>query len=441
MNALVSGQTVREQAQRLDDEQQALLHDLREQVLARVNPGALGGLDAAQLGTMIENLIGQIADERLVPINRIDQVQLSIAIVDDILGLGPLEPLVRDPTVSDILINGYDSVYVERAGKLERTDVRFRDAAHVLFIAQRIAADVGRRVDESSPMLDARLKDGSRVNVLLQPLAVHGPYISIRKFSRDLADMDTLRTNGSISAGMVDGLAAIAAARLNVVISGGTGAGKTTLLNAMSYSISDKERVATIEDVAEIQFNQHHVLTMETRPANIEGKGEILARDLVRNALRMRPDRIIVGEVRGAEVFDMMQAMNTGHNGSMTTIHANTAFDAIHRIESMMQMAETNLPLRVIRSQIFSAVDVIVQVERMRDGVRRVTGIYQMDRFENEDIHISPLWEFRFSGLGGDGRVLGSFRSSGNEPRFMHRLEYAGLAEKYMAAQAMDGAE
>lgn len=419
------------------DEEQ-MLHDLREHVLARIDPGSLEGLDGEQLALMIERLIADIANERQVPINRIDQVKLALAIVDDIRGLGPLEPLVRDHTVSDILINGYDSVYVERRGKLERTEVRFRDAAHVLFIAQRIAADVGRRVDESSPMLDARLRDGSRVNVLLQPLAVRGPYISIRKFSRDLADMDTLYANGSISRGMMDGLSVIAASRLNVIISGGTGAGKTTLLNAMSCSISPDERVATIEDVAEIQFRQAHVLTMETRPANIEGKGEVMARDLVRNALRMRPDRIIVGEVRGAEVFDMMQAMNTGHNGSMTTIHANTAFDAIHRVESMMQMAETNLPLRVVRSQIFSAVDVIVQVERMRDGIRRVTGVFQTDSFENEDIHISPLWEFHFTGLGANGRVEGEYRSTGIIPRFQHRLEYAGLADRFAAAQALD---
>lgn len=413
-------------------------HRLREQVLALVNPRSIDGQDATALGIFIENLIGRVANDTNTPINRFDQVQLAVSIVNDIMGLGPIEALVKDPTISDILINGYDQIYIERAGKLEMTDVHFRDAAHLLFVAQRIAADVGRRVDESSPMLDARLSDGSRVNILLQPLAVTGPYISIRKFSRDLADMDSLHSNGSVSKAMMTGLSIIAASRLNVIISGGTGAGKTTLLNAMSYSISADERVATIEDVAEIQFNQPHVLTMETRPPNIEGKGEIVARDLVRNALRMRPDRIIVGEVRGSEAFDMMQAMNTGHNGSMTTVHANTAFDALHRIESMLQMAEVNLPLRVVRSQIFSAVDVVVQLERMRDGVRRVTGIFQIDSFENDEIAIKPLWQYRFRGIAEDGQLIGDFVSDTSFPRFMHRLEYYGLAERFMEALAQD---
>ena len=421
--------------------QQKLLHDLREQVLSRLNPTTLDDLDSSQLGMLIEDMIARIADERLIPINRFDQVNLALSIVDDIRGLGPLEALIKDPTISDILINGYDNVFVEQKGKLQRTSVRFRDAAHVLFIAQRIASEVGRRVDESSPMLDARLKDGSRVNVLLQPLAVNGPYISIRKFSRDLADMETLHRNGTISRAMIDGLGILAACRLNVIISGGTGAGKTTLLNAMSYSISPGERVATIEDVAEIQFNHPHVLTMETRPPNIEGKGEIVARDLVRNALRMRPDRIIVGEVRGGEAFDMMQAMNTGHNGSMTTIHANTASDAMHRIESMMQMAETSLPLNVIRSQIFSAIDVVLHLERMRDGVRRVTAVYEMDSLEDGEIRVAPLWEFRFTGLGEHGEVRGEYRSTNRAPRFLERLEYFGMDQRFMEALRADSGD
>lgn len=421
-----------------DSSDQRVLNDLREQVLARVDPTSIGGLDASQLSLLIEDLIARIADERLIPLNRFDQVTLAMAVVDDILGLGPLEPLVSDPTVSDILINGPDSVFVEKEGRLVPSDVRFRDEAHVLFIAQRIAADVGRRVDESSPMLDARLKDGSRVNVLLRPLAVKGPYISIRKFSRSLADLHTLNRNGTLSEAMIEGLSMIAASRLNVIISGGTGAGKTTMLNAMSYSIDPTERVATIEDVAEIQFNQPHVLTMETRPPNIEGKGEILARDLVRNALRMRPDRIIVGEVRGGEAFDMMQAMNTGHNGSMTTIHANSAYDAVHRVESMMQMAETNLPLSVIRSQIFSAIDVVVHLERMRDGVRRVTAINQIDSFEDGEIKMLPLWEFDFTGISDRGEILGEYRSKLERPRFMHRLDHYGFGERFLEALRSD---
>ena len=417
-----------------------MLSTLREQVLARIDPTTLDGLDSTQLGMLIEDLVARIADERQIPLNRFEQVNLASAIADDILGLGPLEPLVADPTISDILINGPDSVFIEKGGRLVPSDVRFRDEAHVLFIAQRIAADVGRRVDESSPMLDARLKDGSRVNVLLPPLAVNGPYISIRKFSRTLADLETLHRNGTISEAMIEGLSLIAASRLNVIISGGTGAGKTTLLNAMSYSIDPGERVATIEDVAEIQFNQPHVLTMETRPPNIEGKGEVLARDLVRNALRMRPDRIIVGEVRGGEAFDMMQAMNTGHNGSMTTIHSNSAFDAVHRIESMMQMAETNLPLSVIRSQIYSAIDVVIHIERMRDGVRRVTAINQIDALKDGEIIMVPLWEFQFTGISDKGAILGDFRSLQARPGFMHRLEYFDLGQRFLDALKADSA-
>ena len=422
----------------VSDSARPILHKLREQVLELINPRSIDGQDATGLALFIENLISRIANDTNTPINRFDQVQLAVSIVNDIIGLGPIQALVNDPTISDILINGYDQIYIERSGKLEITDVRFRDSAHLLFVAQRIAADVGRRVDESSPMLDARLSDGSRVNILLQPLAVNGPYVSIRKFSRDLADMDTLHASGSLSAAMMTGLSIIAASRLNVIISGGTGAGKTTLLNAMSFSISPDERVATIEDVAEIQFNQPHILTMETRPVNIEGKGEIVARDLVRNALRMRPDRIIVGEVRGAEAFDMMQAMNTGHNGSMTTVHANTAFDALHRIESMLQMAEVSLPLHVIRSQIFSAVDVVIQLERMRDGVRRVTGIFQIDSFHDGEISIKPLWQYHFKGLADDGKIIGDFVSETNAPRFMHRLKYYSLADEFMEALVED---
>ena len=423
----------------VSDSARPILHKLREQVLELINPRSIDGQDATGLALFIENLISRIANDTNTPINRFDQVQLAVSIVNDIIGLGPIQALVNDPTISDILINGYDQIYIERSGKLEITDVRFRDSAHLLFVAQRIAADVGRRVDESSPMLDARLSDGSRVNILLQPLAVNGPYVSIRKFSRDLADMDTLHASGSLSAAMMTGLSIIAASRLNVIISGGTGAGKTTLLNAMSFSISPDERVATIEDVAEIQFNQPHILTMETRPVNIEGKGEIVARDLVRNALRMRPDRIIVGEVRGAEAFDMMQAMNTGHNGSMTTVHANTAFDALHRIESMLQMAEVSLPLHVIRSQIFSAVDVVIQLERMRDGVRRVTGIFQIDSFHDGEISIKPLWQYHFKGVADDGKIIGDFVSETDVPRFMHRLKYYNLADEFMEALVEDG--
>lgn len=417
------------------------LAEIRSLVVGRLDSSAITRMEPEELAQTIDRMVAAIADERRMPLNKAEQSRITMAIVDDIVGLGPLEPLVRDPTVNDILINGPDQVYLERYGKLELSSVRFRNAEHLLHIAQRIAATVGRRVDESSPMLDARLRDGSRVNILLPPLALRGPYVSIRKFMRDIAALPTLVEKGAMTRAMAEGLRVASAARLNIVISGGTGAGKTTLLNAMSQWISPGERVITIEDVAELQLRQPHVLSMETRQANIEGKGEVLARDLVRNALRMRPDRIIVGEVRGGEAFDMMQAMNTGHNGSMTTVHANTPGDAIHRIENMVLMAETSLPVRAIRSQIASAVDLIVQVERMRDGVRRVTGIHQTEGLVGDEIRTSPLWEFVYTGERSDGIIRSSFRSCAERPFFAERLQYFKLIEPFLEALREDAGE
>ena len=379
--------------------------DIRAELLSRIEPSTVTHLPEEELVRRIERLLSAIANERQLALNRQDQALMTQAVVDDITGLGPLEFLLRDNSINDIMVNGPDEVYVERLGILERTNIRFRDKQHTLFIAQRIASTIGRRIDESNPMLDARLLDGSRVNIILPPLAVNGPYFSIRKFYRDVAELPVLVRNGAMSPNMAKLLNIAAKCRLNIIISGGTGAGKTTLLNAMSQSIGDGERVVTIEDVAELQLKKSHVLPLETRQANIEGRGEIGARDLVKNALRMRPDRIIIGEVRGAEAFDMMQAMNTGHNGSMTTIHANTTEDAIRRIENMVQMAETALPVSAIRSQINSAVDLIVQVERMRDGVRRITNIAYLKGIQDGEIIVESLSKFRYFGEK-DGKII-----------------------------------
>lgn len=411
--------------------------DIRAELLSRIEPSTVAHLPEEELVRRIERLLSAIANEQQLALNRQDQALMTQAVVDDITGLGPLEFLLRDNSINDIMVNGPDEVYVERLGILERTNIRFRDKQHTLFIAQRIASTIGRRIDESNPMLDARLLDGSRVNIILPPLAVNGPYFSIRKFYRDVAELPALVRNGAMSPNMAELLNIAAKCRLNIIISGGTGAGKTTLLNAMSQSIGDGERVVTIEDVAELQLKKSHVLPLETRQANIEGRGEIGARDLVKNALRMRPDRIIIGEVRGAEAFDMMQAMNTGHNGSMTTIHANTTEDAIRRIENMVQMAETALPVSAIRSQINSAVDMIVQVERMRDGIRRITNIAYLKGIENGEIIVESLSKFKYLGEK-DGKIISQFVSNTSRPPFFDRLSFFGEGEAFLEALSAD---
>jgi pilus assembly protein CpaF len=411
--------------------------DIRAELLSRIEPSTVAHLPEEELVRRIERHLSAIANEQQLALNRQDQALMTQAVVDDITGLGPLEFLLRDNSINDIMVNGPDEVYVERLGILERTNIRFRDKQHTLFIAQRIASTIGRRIDESNPMLDARLLDGSRVNIILPPLAVNGPYFSIRKFYRDVAELPALVRNGAMSPNMAELLNIAAKCRLNIIISGGTGAGKTTLLNAMSQSIGDGERVVTIEDVAELQLKKSHVLPLETRQANIEGRGEIGARDLVKNALRMRPDRIIIGEVRGAEAFDMMQAMNTGHNGSMTTIHANTTEDAIRRIENMVQMAETALPVSAIRSQINSAVDMIVQVERMRDGIRRITNIAYLKGIENGEIIVESLSKFKYLGEK-DGKIISQFVSNTSRPPFFDRLSFFGEGEAFLEALSAD---
>ena len=406
---------------------------IRDLVLLRIEPAAAIRMPRAELIHRIDGLVSAIADERRALLNRAEQRALTAEIVDDMIGLGPLEPLLKDDSVADVLVNGPEKIYVERKGKLELTPLRFRNDGHVLHVAQRIASSVGRRVDESSPMLDARLLDGSRVNIIIPPLSLRGPCISIRKFAKGVMDFARLADFGSLSPQMGRALEIAARCRLNIIVSGGTGSGKTTLLNALSRVIDPGERIITIEDAAELQLQQPHVLPLETRPANIEGNGEIVQRDLVRNALRMRPDRVIMGEVRGAEAFDMMQAMNTGHAGSMSTIHANSTRDAVARIENMIMMANTNLPIPAIRAQMASAVDLIIQVERMRDGVRRVVEVAEVCGMEGDVIALGVLFSFRYQGETADGRVRGVFEAHRGQPRFLSRLEYYGYAKPFLA--------
>jgi len=407
---------------------------LRVACLERLDPSVVADMGPERLQAEVERLIAEIADEKRIQLNSREQRQLAADLVDDMVGLGPLEPLLEDDTITDIMVNGPDRVFVEKRGKLVLSPARFRDKEHVGTIAQRIAAAVGRRVDESSPMVDARLADGSRVNIIFPPLALNGACISIRKFARRGITLDTLVTNGSASAQMVKVLEIAAAARLNVIIAGGTGAGKTTLMNAMSQMIDPTERIITVEDAAELQLQQPHVVSLETRPPNLEGRGEVTMRDLVRNALRMRPDRLIIGEVRGAEAFDMLQAMNTGHDGSMSTIHANTTRDAITRIENMVQMGQPNLPLIAIRTQITSAVHLILQLERMRDGVRRISQVTEVVGLETGIVVMNDIFQFEYEGENSDGTLRGHYKVSRIRPSFMPRLQYFNLERLWNTA-------
>ncbi|HWK95898.1 MAG TPA: CpaF family protein [Pseudolabrys sp.] len=407
---------------------------IRDQVFNRIDPAVAVRLTKNELTLRVDDLVASIANEQRLLLNQSEQRNLATSIVDEMVGLGALEPLLRDDTITDILVNGPRMTYVERRGKLDLTALQFRNDAHVLHVAQRIASSVGRRVDESSPMLDARLADGSRVNVIIPPLSLRGPCISIRKFSRTMMDIDKFIQLGTLSADLAHALEIAARCRLNILISGGTGSGKTTLMNALSRMIDQSERILTIEDAAELQLQQPHVIQLETRPPNIEGRGQITQRDLVRNALRMRPDRIIVGEVRGPEAFDMMQAMNTGHNGSMSTVHANSARDALARVENMILMANVNLPNRAIRAQIASAIDLVVHTERMRDGVRRVTEVVQITGMEEDIISVGNLFVFKYLGENVDGTLRGVFEGTRVRPRFLPRLDYYGLGPGFMDA-------
>src|SRR5881396_2339948 len=365
-------------------------------------------------------------ETQTTPLSLFERECLVTDVLNELLGLGPLEALLRDPDVSDILVNRFDQVYVERHGRLEPTSVTFKDDAHLLQIIERIVSGVGRRIDESSPMVDARLSDGSRVNAIIPPLALDGPVLSIRRFPVDRLDAHDLLTRHTLTQPMLDFLQAAIACRLNVVVSGGTGAGKTTLLNVLSSFISERERIVTIEDAAELELRQRHVVRLETRPPNIEGKGGVRQRQLVMNALRMRPDRIILGEVRGDETLDMLQAMNTGHDGSLTTIHANTPRDALYRLDTMVAMANLNIPERAVRQQVASAINLIIQVSRLADGTRKVTQISEITGMEGDVISMQDIFVFERDGVRADGKVVGRFKASGVRPKCSERLAAAG---------------
>lgn len=375
----------------------------------------------------ISDLVYATFQDENVPLNLESRKKVAQDVIDEILGLGPLEVLLRDPTVCDIMVNGAQCVYVERSGRLQRAAITFDDNAHLMRIVDRIVSRVGRRIDESVPMVDARLEDGSRVNVIIPPLALDGPVVSIRRFPADPLKLSDLCRFGAVSPAMADFLSAAVEAGKNILISGGTGSGKTTTLNALSAFIPDTERIVTIEDAAELQLQQSHVVRLETRPPNIEGKGEYSARDLVKNALRMRPDRIVVGEVRGQEALDMLQAMNTGHDGSLTTVHANTARDALARIENMVAMAGYDLPAKAVRAQIASAIHIVIQVQRLEDGSRRMTSISEVVGMEGDVITMADLFQFRREGVTAEGRIVGGFQASGVVPTFLDELRRKGI--------------
>ena len=403
-------------------------------VMERIDVTAASHMDHDMLVDELQEVVAEIRDELDLQLNSTEFNQVLTALVDDMIGFGPLESLLADAAVADIMVNGPKQVYVERGGKLQLTDVAFQDDAHVLNVATRIVSRIGRRVDESNPICDARLPDGSRVNIVGPPLAIDGPSMSIRKFSRSAITLADRAERGNVSREMATVLQVAARARLNILISGGTGSGKTTLLNALSQMIDHGERIVTIEDAAELQLQQPHVVRLETRPANIEGAGEVTIRSLVKNALRMRPDRIIVGEVRGEEALDMLQAMNTGHDGSMATIHANKPRDALTRLENMIGMAGINLPSKAMRTQIASAIDLIVQTSRMRDGVRRVTSITEVIGMEGDVITTQELFSFVFEGEDAHGTLKNNFRSHGVRPFFTDRAEYFGLGDVLLGA-------
>ena len=407
---------------------------LRERVMDQIDPSAAATVSRDVLRRQIEEIIHGIANQERLELSGREQIQLADEIADDMTGYGPLRPLLLDETINDIMINGPANIYVERSGKLERVAVRFRDNDHIASVAQKIAAQVGRRVDESSPMVDCRLPDGSRVNIILPPLAIHSPCISIRKFPNRRLSIAGLIENGSMSAGIGQLLEIASRCRLNVLVSGGTGSGKTTLLNAMSQFIDHSERIVTIEDAAELQLQQPHVISLETRPPSLEGTGQVTQRDLLWNALRMRPDRIVVGEVRSVEAFDMLQAMNTGHDGSISTVHANSTRDALTRIENMVQMGQVNLPSRAIRAQIVAALDIIVQVERMRDGQRRIVQVSEVIGLEGDVITTNDIAVFEYKEEDVHGRISGTYKSTNAVPKFKSRLVYYGLERAWAEA-------
>ena len=400
---------------------------VHRELLDEINLAQLEKLSRSQVEAEAGDLIADIIKRHQMALNAGERRAMVSDVLDELLGLGPLEPLLQDETITDILVNGHDVVFVERKGLLERVDTRFKDEKHLFRIIQKIASAVGRRIDESSPFVDARLADGSRVNAVVPPLAIDGSLLSIRKFARIPIDMAKLVALGSIPAAVAEVLEGVVRARRNILISGGTGSGKTTLLNAVSSFIDERERIVTIEDSAELQLQQEHVARLETRPANIEGRGEISQRDLVKNALRMRPDRIIVGEVRAGEAFDMLQAMNTGHDGSMTTVHANSARDALSRIEQMIGMSGIDMPPRAARAQIASAINVVIQIGRMSDGRRRLISLSEITGMEGEVVTMQDIFRFRMTGRDADNKVLGQFEATGIRPKFLDILAAHGI--------------
>jgi len=401
--------------------------NVHRKLLNRLNLEALASVDRQRAETEIRTLVFELMSEEATPVSMAEREQILGDILDEVFGLGPLEPLLRDPNVNDILVNTYKQVYVERGGHLQKVATSFQDDRHLLRVIDRIVSAVGRRVDDSSPMVDARLADGSRVNAIIPPLAVDGPLLSIRRFPKERLKGEDLVHYRAMTRPMLDFLGHCVRARLNALISGGTGAGKTTLLNVMSSYISEHERIATIEDAAELQLHQEHVVRLETRPPNVEGKGAVKQRQLVINALRMRPDRIVVGEVRGEEALDMLQAMNTGHDGSLTTIHANTPRDALARVETMIAMGNVNLPEKAIRQQISSAIQIVVQQTRLADGSRKVTSISEITGMEGDVITMQEIFMFEKLGMTQDGKVIGRFKATGVRPKVAERLKQAGI--------------
>ena len=406
---------------------QELKSTIHRRLIDRLDLSTVADLTPEQLSGIIKTVVENMIAQEGIPLSRPERDRLVVEIQNETMGLGPLEPLLSDTEISDIMVNGPHGVFIERHGKIEKTDVSFKDNEHLMAVIERIVSKVGRRVDEASPMVDARLTDGSRVNVIIPPLAIDGPALSIRRFGVKPLKMENLLANGSLTEEMAAAFEAMVKARMNIVVSGGTGAGKTTFLNVLSSSIPDDERIITVEDAAELILQQEHTVRLETRPSNIEGKGAITQRDLVRNALRMRPDRIIVGEVRGAEALDMLQAMNTGHDGSISTIHANAPRDALSRIETMVLMAGFDLPSKAIREQIASALNVILQLSRMSDGTRKVVTVSEVTGMEGDVVVMQDIFVFERRGVDRDGKVLGEYRATGVRPKFLDAVHAAGI--------------
>lgn len=406
---------------------QELKSSIHRKLVDRLDLSTVSEISPDQLSGIIKMVVENLIASGGIPLTRAERDRLVLEIQHETLGLGPLEPLLQDPEISDILVNGHGQIYIEKQGKLQKTDVVFKDDDHLMSVIERIVSKVGRRVDETSPLVDARLPDGSRVNVIIHPLAIDGPALSIRRFGVNPLKMENLVANNSLTEEMAKTFDAMVKARLNILVSGGTGAGKTTLLNILTASVPDIDRIVTIEDSAELILQQEHVVRLETRPPNIEGKGMVTQRDLVRNALRMRPDRIIVGEVRGGEALDMLQAMNTGHDGSISTIHANSPRDALSRVETMVLMAGFDLPTRAIREQSSSALNVIIQVARLSDGTRKIVKVAEVTGMEGDTIVMQDIFLFEKRGLDPEGKILGQFRATGIRPKFLETIHTAGI--------------